>query len=89
MMMADVGGIVNVNGNKIAIPLAPPKPGKTPMITPSVTPTNINMMLNGVSATAKPLNSELSSSTVRSSYRFSFWDECVLLNTNQRERINE
>jgi len=89
MMMAEVGGIVKVNGNKIAIPLAPPKPGKTPMITPSVTPININIMLNGVSATAKPLNSALSSSTVRSSYLFSFWDECALLNANQCERINE
>jgi hypothetical protein len=89
MMMADVGGIENVNGSKIAIPLAPPKPGKTPIITPSVTPININMMLKGVSATAKPLNSALSSSTVRSSYLFSFWDECVLLNANQCERIDE
>src|SRR5215475_8301742 len=33
MMMADVGGMVNVSGNRIATPLAPPNPGSTPMMT--------------------------------------------------------
>ena len=61
-MMAEVGGIVKVNGNRIAIPLAPPRPGNTPMITPSVTPTNINNKLKGVIATANPLNKALISS---------------------------
>ena len=28
-MIAEVGGIVNVSGNKMATPLAPPKPGST------------------------------------------------------------
>ena len=52
MMMAEVGGIVNVSGNKIAIPFAPPKPGNTPIITPNVTPTSISIKLKGDIATA-------------------------------------
>ena len=60
--MAEVGGMVKVNGNRIAMPLAPPNPGNTPMTTPSVTPTNINIRLNGVIATEKPWNSALISS---------------------------
>ena len=63
MMMADVGGIVKVNGKRIAMPLAPPNPGKTPMMTPKITPTNINIMLNGVNATANPLYRADNSST--------------------------
>ena len=62
MMMAEVGGMVKVSGNKIAMPFAPPKPGNTPMMTPSVTPTNINIKLMGVIATEKPWNSALISS---------------------------
>ena len=54
MIMADVGGIENVSGNRIATPLAPPSPGSTPMMTPSTMPSTITMMLNGCSATAKP-----------------------------------
>ena len=53
-MMADVGGIENVSGNRMATPLAPPSPGSTPMMTPSTMPSTITMMLNGCSATAKP-----------------------------------
>ena len=53
-MMADVGGIENVSGSRIATPLAPPSPGSTPMMTPSTMPSTITMMLNGCSATAKP-----------------------------------
>jgi hypothetical protein len=56
MMMAEVGDIENVRGSKIAMPLAPPRPGSTPMITPRVTPMNISSRLNGVNATAKPWN---------------------------------
>jgi hypothetical protein len=66
MMIADVGGMVKVNGNRIAIPLAPPKPGNTPIITPRVTPTNINSRLKGVIATAKPPNRALISSNLNS-----------------------
>src|SRR5215470_17062746 len=58
MMIAEVGGIVNVSGSRIATPFAPPSPGSTPMITPSTTPTNISIRLNGVSATANPWISE-------------------------------
>ena len=54
MMIAEVGDIVNVSGSRIATPLAPPRPGSTPMITPSMMPTNISRMLNGVRTTAKP-----------------------------------
>ena len=61
-MMAEVGSMVNVNGSKIAMPLAPPKPGNTPMMTPRTTPTSINIRLKGVIAMAKPLNSALISS---------------------------
>ena len=53
-MMADVGGIQNVSGNRMATPLAPPSPGSTPITTPSTMPTTITMMLKGCSATAKP-----------------------------------
>ena len=60
-MIAEVGGIVNVSGNKIATPLAPPKPGSTPMMTPSTMPIIINIRLNGVSTTAKPWNRAFSS----------------------------
>ena len=58
-MIAEVGGIVNVSGSKIATPLAPPKPGSTPMMTPRMMPIIINIKLNGVSTTAKPWNSAL------------------------------
>ena len=54
MMMAEVGGIVKVSGSRIATPFAPPRPGSTPMITPSRIPTSINARLYGVSAVEKP-----------------------------------
>jgi hypothetical protein len=63
---SQVGGMVKVNGNRIAIPFAPPKPGNTPIITPRVTPTSINSKLKGVIATAKPLNRALISSNLDS-----------------------
>ena len=53
-MMAEVGGMVNVSGSRIATPFAPPSPGNTPMMTPRMMPTNISIRLNGVSATVKP-----------------------------------
>ncbi len=46
-MIADVGDMLNVNGSRIATPLAPPRPGSTPMMTPSTMPTIISRMLNG------------------------------------------
>ena len=63
-MMADVVppgccAIENVSGNRIATPFAPPKPGNTPMITPSTMPANISIRLNHESATAKPPRREL------------------------------
>src|SRR5215510_14543512 len=59
MMIAEVGGIVNVSGSRIATPFAPPRPGSTPMITPRITPTNISIKLNGVSATLNPFSSDV------------------------------
>ena len=53
-MIAEVGDIENVSGSRIATPLAPPRPGSTPMMTPSMMPTSITRMLNGWSTTAKP-----------------------------------
>ena len=50
-MMAEVGGIVNVNGSRMATPFAPPSPGKTPMIVPSAIPTTAMKRLKGVTAT--------------------------------------
>src|SRR6185503_12922129 len=44
----------NVSGSRIATPLAPPRPGSTPMITPSTMPANISIRLNHDSATPKP-----------------------------------
>jgi hypothetical protein len=54
MMMAEVGCIVNVSGSKIATPFAPPRPGKTPIKTPKIMPTNINRMFMGVKIILKP-----------------------------------
>src|SRR6185437_12312799 len=54
MMIADVGGIVNVSGSRIAMPFAAPSPGSTPMTTPRTMPSSISPKLNGVSTTAKP-----------------------------------
>jgi hypothetical protein len=54
MMMAEVGDIEKVNGKRIATPLAPPRPGKTPITTPSKMPITITMMLKGWITTAKP-----------------------------------
>src|SRR5262245_20370847 len=53
-MMADVGGIVNVRGSRIATPLAPPSPGSTPMMVPSTMPTTAITRLKGVMAIWNP-----------------------------------
>ena len=44
-MIAEVGDMVKVKGSKMAMPLAPPSPGNTPIMTPRITPININMTL--------------------------------------------
>src|SRR5687767_6627756 len=66
-MMAEVAppgvcAMPKVSGSRMATPLAPPRPGSTPMITPRITPVNISAMLVGVSATLKPCASAWSSS---------------------------
>src|SRR5919204_4930407 len=53
-MMAEVGGMVNVSGSRMATPLAPPSPGSTPMMVPSMMPTTATNRLNGVTAIWKP-----------------------------------
>jgi hypothetical protein len=53
-MMAEVGGIEKVSGSRIATPLAPPSPGRTPMTVPRVIPTTAMNRLYGVRATWKP-----------------------------------
>src|SRR6476659_11269616 len=54
MIIAEVGDIENVNGSRIATPLAPPRPGSTPTITPRMMPTTISTILNGCKTTEKP-----------------------------------
>src|SRR6476620_9952009 len=54
--------IENVRGSNIATPFAPPRPGKTPMITPRMTPANMRTRFFSDSAIAKPCSSEFSSS---------------------------
>src|SRR5579871_3790927 len=54
-----------VSGSRIATPFAPPRPGSTPMITPSTIPASMSSRLNGDSATPKPWISALISSTCR------------------------
>src|SRR4051794_10125950 len=51
--------IWKVRGSRIATPLAPPRPGSTPISTPRLTPASISSTLNHVSATAKPPSREL------------------------------
>src|SRR3954466_15507714 len=58
-MMAEVAppgvcAMLKVSGSRMATPLAPPRPGSTPMITPRTTPVNISSRLVSDSATAKP-----------------------------------
>src|SRR6267142_774846 len=67
-MIADVVppgccAIENVSGSRMATPLAPPRPGSTPMMMPRITPTNISIRLNGDKATPNPCISALISST--------------------------
>ena len=62
--MAEVGDIEKVRGSRIATPLAPPRPGSTPISTPRMMPMNIRAMFIGESTTAKPCISALSSSMV-------------------------
>src|SRR5690242_14056873 len=62
-MMAEVCppgccAIEKVSGRRIATPLAPPRPGSTPMITPSTMPASMSIRLNHDRATAKPPISE-------------------------------
>ncbi len=66
-MIAEVGGIENVSGSRMATPLAPPRPGSTPISTPSTMPTIISSRLNGVRTTANPWSNDAISVTVPAS----------------------
>src|ERR1700737_4787822 len=54
--------IEKVSGSRMATPLAPPRPGSTPMMTPSTMPTNISARFLKVRATTKPCSSAWTSS---------------------------
>ena len=54
MITALTGDMAKVSGSRIAMPLAPPSPGSTPMRTPSTMPTSISQHIRRLSATAKP-----------------------------------
>ena len=54
MMIAEVGFMLKVSGSRIAMPLAPPRPGSTPISTPSVMPMSMKPRFGRVSATPKP-----------------------------------
>jgi hypothetical protein len=45
MMIAEVGDMLKVSGKRMAMPLAPPSPGNTPMMTPSTMPSTIRPIL--------------------------------------------
>ena len=49
-MMAEVGGMENVSGSRMATPLAPPSPGRTPISVPSAMPMTARKRLWGWSA---------------------------------------
>ena len=53
-MIAEVGDMLKVSGSRIATPLAPPRPGSTPMMTPSMMPTSISQEVDGCRTTPKP-----------------------------------
>src|SRR4030095_2801295 len=53
-MIAEVGGMVEVGGKRMDTALAPPSPGSTPMMVPSMMPSTATNRLNGVTATEKP-----------------------------------
>src|SRR5688500_11106687 len=61
MTIAEVGDMLKVRGSRMATPLAPPRPGSTPMSTPRMMPTNIRRMFIGVRMTPNPWKRALSS----------------------------
>src|ERR671918_134956 len=54
-MMAEAGAMTNVTGSKMAMPLVPPNPGRTPMTTPRKTPTEAIITLYGLKAIPNPI----------------------------------
>jgi hypothetical protein len=64
MMMAEVGDIEKVSGRRMATPLAPPRPGSTPISTPRTMPSIIRPRFWKVRAIAKPCSSAISESNI-------------------------
>ena len=56
-MIAEVGDMLKVSGSRIATPLAPPRPGSTPMMhAEHDADHHDDDVLTGCSTTAKPCN---------------------------------
>src|SRR5438105_3036189 len=55
MMIPEVGSMPKVSGSSIATPEGGPTPGSAPISMPTITPHTAMKMLNGVSATPKPI----------------------------------
>lgn len=66
-MMAETGSMENVTGNKIAVPVVGPNPGKTPTSIPMETPSKQYSRFDHVSAVSKPCNNCINES-IESSY---------------------
>ena len=63
-MIAAVGVIEKVRGSRSAIPLVPPRPGKTPMAVPRMSPASATTRLVGVSATPSPYSRSFSTDRI-------------------------
>src|SRR3954469_18581987 len=64
MMMAEVGDIEKVSGSRMATPLAPPRPGSTPISTPRTMPSIIKARFWKVRAIWKPCRSAITESYI-------------------------
>jgi hypothetical protein len=54
MIKADVAGMLNTRGSKMAIVPVGPNPGRTPIMVPTRQPKNATIILRGVKATLRP-----------------------------------
>src|SRR5689334_22057368 len=88
-MMADVAGMRSVRGSRMATPFAPPSPGNTPMIVPSVMPTTAKNRFSCARACWKPMtmfsNPIASVSPVMLERTLGHGDEEPLLEDDERD----
>src|SRR5687768_13995330 len=77
MIIALAGFMRNVSGSSIAIVAGGPRPGITPMIVPSATPTRHHSRFIGCSATANPCISPEKTSTLREPHAEREWENDV------------